>query len=77
MEYHGKLFEEEKYMTTFRIEYVRKCSICGKWVVTEYIPNYPMRVDSCFRPPKEIFICQECEERYRRGEVDGEINTGN
>lgn len=62
-------------MATFRNEYVRKCSICGKWVVTEYRPNYPMRVDSCFRPPKEIFICQECEERYRRGEIDGKINT--
>lgn len=24
--------------------------------------------------PKEIFICQECKERYGRGEVDGEID---
>ena len=51
-------------------ETVNKCNICGRWVITEYKPNYPILNDSCFRHPKEIFICQECKERYRRGEVD-------
>lgn len=70
MECYGKLFEEAKYMTTNRSECMRKCNICGQWVITEYKPNYPILNDSCFRHPKEIFICQECKERYRRGEVD-------
>lgn len=55
-------------------ETVKKCNICGQWVITEYKPDYPILNDSCFRHPKEIFICQECKERYKRGEVDGEIN---
>lgn len=55
-------------------ECVRMCSICGKWKTTECKPDYPILIDSCFRHLKEIFICQECEERYKRGEVDGEIN---
>ena len=58
-------------MATFRSECVRKCSICGKWVVTEYRPDYSMFNDSCFRHPKENFICKECEERHKRGETDG------
>ena len=49
-------------------ECVRKCSICGRMVVEEYKPDYPMYIDSCFRHTQEIFICQECEERYKRGE---------
>ena len=56
-------------MATFRSEYVRRCSICGKWVVTEYRPNYPIRVDSCFRPPKEIFICQECMKKREEKDI--------
>ena len=55
-------------------ETVKKCNVCGKWKTTVYKPNYPILNDSCFRYPKEIFICQECKERYRRGEIDGEIN---
>ena len=55
-------------------ETVKRCNICGKWKTTEYKPNYPILNDSCFRHPKELFICQECKERYRRGEIDGEIN---
>lgn len=56
-------------MAVNQSECVRKCSICGRFVVTEYEPDYPMLIDSCFRHQKEIFICQECEERYKRGEA--------
>lgn len=53
-------------MATFRSECVRKCSICGQWVITEYKPDYPILSDSCFRHPKEIFICEECMKKARR-----------
>ncbi len=53
-------------MATFRSECVRKCSICGQWVITEYKPDYPILSDSCFRYPKEIFICEECMKKARR-----------
>lgn len=56
-------------------ETVKKCNVCGKWKTTVYKPDYLILNDSCFRYPKENFICQECKERYRRGEVDGEINA--
>lgn len=50
-------------MATFRSECVRKCSICGQWVITEYKPDYPILNDSCFRYPKAIFICEECAKK--------------
>lgn len=55
-------------MATFRSECVRKCSICGQWVITEYKPDYPILNDSCFRHPKEIFVCEECAKKARRKE---------
>lgn len=53
-------------MATFRSERVKECSICGQWVITEYKPDYPILNDSCFRHPKEIFICEECMKKARR-----------
>lgn len=76
MECYGKLFEEVKYMTTNRSECMKKCNICGQWVITEYKPNYPILNDSYFRHPKENFICQECAKKreekntFLRGEID-------
>ena len=56
-------------MATFRSECVRKCSICGQWVITEYKPDYPILNDSCFRPPKEIFICEECAKKHEEKDI--------
>lgn len=50
-------------MATFRSECVRKCSICGQWVITEYKPDYPILNDSCFRHPKANFICEKCAKK--------------
>lgn len=41
-------------------ETVKKCSVCGKWKVTAYEPDYPILNDSCFRYAKTIFVCEEC-----------------
>lgn len=50
-------------MTTNRSECMRKCNICGQWVITEYKPDYPMLNDSYFRYPKANFICEECAKK--------------
>lgn len=50
-------------MTTNRSECMRKCNICGQWVITEYKPDYPILNDSRFRYPKAIFICEECAKK--------------
>lgn len=61
-------------------ETVKKCNICGQWVITEYKPNYPILNDSYFRHPKENFICQECAKKreekntFLRGEIDDRFN---
>ena len=44
-------------------ETVKKCSVCGKWKVTAYEPDYPILNDSCFRYLKAIFICEECAKK--------------
>lgn len=53
-------------------ETVKKCNVCGKWKTTAYEPDYSILNDSCFRYQKAIFVCEECEEKYERGEIDGE-----
>lgn len=50
-------------MATFRSECMRKCNICGQWVITEYKPDYPILNDSCFKYPKTNFICEECAKK--------------
>lgn len=47
-------------------ETVKKCNICGQWVITEYKPDYPILNYSCFRHPKAIFVCEECAKKARR-----------
>lgn len=47
-------------------ETVKKCNICGQWVITEYKPDYPILNDSCFRHQKAIFVCEECMKKARR-----------
>lgn len=42
---------------------VKKCNVCGKWETTAYEPDYPILNDSCFRYPKEIFVCEECAKK--------------
>lgn len=44
-------------------ETVKKCNVCGKWKTTAYEPDYPILNDSCFRYPKEIFVCEECAKK--------------
>lgn len=44
-------------------ETAKKCSVCGKWKVTAYEPDYPIHNDSCFRYQKAIFICEECAKK--------------
>ena len=56
-------------MATFRSRCMRKCNICGQWVITEYKPDYPMLNDSCFRHSKEIFICQECAKKHEEKDI--------
>lgn len=47
-------------------ETVKKCNICGQWVITEYKPDYPILNDSCFRHPKTIFVCEECAKSVKK-----------
>lgn len=44
-------------------ETVKKCSVCGKWKITTYEPDYPILNDSRFRYLKAIFICEECAKK--------------
>ena len=53
-------------MATFRSECVRKCSICGQWVITEYKPDYPILNDS-YDVSNGICLCKRCHKMVHGG----------
>ena len=45
-------------------ETVKKCSVCGKWKVTAYEPDYPILNDSCFPQTCTTTFLLTCDRIY-------------